>query len=200
MTCGPKRAPAVSKNETSSPGLKCCRAVERHVLEQVRQPALVVVFEHGAGLHRQPHQHAFFRARVLAHVVAQAIGQRPDGHGRVGRQRAGEWRRPAPGRAVAPAARRAGAERQGQKWPESGESCPVRLSFLTVHGAVAGHQPRSRTGPPVPGAVCRVRRRAQRRRGDAEEGGTGRRVRPRPRPGQAELHRVAGQPVVLERA
>ena len=71
-------------------GLEVLRAVERHVLEQVREPALVVVFEQRPGLHRQPHQHALFRAGVLAHVVAQAVGQRPDGHRRVGRQRAGE--------------------------------------------------------------------------------------------------------------
>ena len=70
-------------------GLEVLRAVERHVLEQVREPALVVVFEHRAGLHGQPHQHPLFRARVLAHVVAQAVGQRADGHRRVGGQRAG---------------------------------------------------------------------------------------------------------------
>ena len=54
-------------------------AVERHVLEHVRQPALVIVFEHRAGLDRQPQQHAPLRSGVLADVVGEAVRQPADG-------------------------------------------------------------------------------------------------------------------------
>ncbi len=54
-------------------------AVERHVLEHVRQPALVIVFEHRAGLDRQAQQDALLRSGVPADVVGEAVRQPADG-------------------------------------------------------------------------------------------------------------------------
>ena len=49
------------------------RAVEAHVLDEMRQPALVVVFEHRAGVDDEPQFGAALRLRVRADVVAQAV-------------------------------------------------------------------------------------------------------------------------------
>ena len=46
------------------PGLEVLAAVERHVLEEVREPLLVVGLVEGAGLHRQPEQHAAGGPRI----------------------------------------------------------------------------------------------------------------------------------------
>ena len=55
---------------------KVLRAVERHVLDEVRQPALVLVFEHRTGVDDEPQLGARLRLPVLADVVAQAVRQR----------------------------------------------------------------------------------------------------------------------------
>ena len=47
-------------------GLEVRAAVERHVLEHVREPLLVVGLVERSGLDRQPQQHALGRAPVLA--------------------------------------------------------------------------------------------------------------------------------------
>ena len=68
------------------------RAIEGHVLDEVRQPALVVVFEHRAGLDGEAKLGASLRLPVGAHVVAQAIRQRADGDLRIDRNRLVERR------------------------------------------------------------------------------------------------------------
>ena len=55
---------------------KVPRAFELHVLDEVRQPLLVVVFQHRAGLDDQPQLGPPGRLRVGAHVVAQPVRQR----------------------------------------------------------------------------------------------------------------------------
>ena len=59
------------------------RAVERHVLDEVREPALIVVFEDRAGVDDEPELGAALRLLVRADVVAQAVRQRADGDPRV---------------------------------------------------------------------------------------------------------------------
>ena len=55
------------------------RAVERHVLDEVREPALVVVLEHRAGVDREPQRRALLGLVVLHHVVGEPVrrGGRP---------------------------------------------------------------------------------------------------------------------------
>ncbi len=55
-------------------------AVETHVLDEVRQAPLVVVFENRSGVHHQPQLGPALRLVVGAKVVAQAVRQRPDGN------------------------------------------------------------------------------------------------------------------------
>ena len=50
-------------------------AVEGHVLDEVGQASLVVVFEHGTGVHHQAQLGAAFRRAVAADVVLKAVGQ-----------------------------------------------------------------------------------------------------------------------------
>ncbi len=57
---------------------KVTRAVEGHVLDEVRQPALVVVFEHRPGVDDEPELGTILRLLVDADVVAHAVGQRAD--------------------------------------------------------------------------------------------------------------------------
>ncbi len=54
------------------------RAIERHVLDEVRQAALVVVFQDRAGLDDQAQFELVFGARIALDVVGQAIGQLAD--------------------------------------------------------------------------------------------------------------------------
>ena len=54
------------------------RAVEGHVLDEVRQAALVVVFEHRPGVDDEPELGAILGLLVDADVVAHAVGQRAD--------------------------------------------------------------------------------------------------------------------------
>ena len=70
--------------------LEVLGAVERHVLEKVREPALVVVFLQRANVDRQSHRHALLRPLVLADEIADAIGQPSRLDGRVHGQRLGE--------------------------------------------------------------------------------------------------------------
>ena len=65
---------------------KVLRAVERHVLDEMRKSALVVIFQHGAGVYDQPQFCAVLRSPVAADVVAKAVLElagadlRIDGH------------------------------------------------------------------------------------------------------------------------
>ena len=67
--------------------LEMLGAVERHVLEEVRQAALIGIFLHGAGVDRQPHRHAIGGPRILADEVAEAVRQPSGLHRRIDRQR-----------------------------------------------------------------------------------------------------------------
>ena len=59
--------------EMSSCFGKVLRAVERHVFDEVREAALVVVFKNRTGLHHEPELGSFFRFLVGSYVVAQAV-------------------------------------------------------------------------------------------------------------------------------
>ena len=61
------------------------RAVEGHVLDEVREAALVVVFEHRAGVDHEPQLGARLRLPVRADVVAQTVRQRADRDQRIDR-------------------------------------------------------------------------------------------------------------------
>ena len=55
---------------------KVQRAVEGHVLDEVRKAALVFVFEHRARIDDEPKLGAGLRLPVLADVVAEPVRQR----------------------------------------------------------------------------------------------------------------------------
>ena len=57
---------------------KLRRPLELHVLDEMRQPVLVVVFEHRPGLDDQPQLGAVGRLAVRSHVIAQPVRQRAD--------------------------------------------------------------------------------------------------------------------------
>ncbi len=64
---------------------KVARALELHVLDEVRQALLVLVFEHRTGLDDEPQLGPAGRLAVRPHVVAQAVRQRADSDFRVDR-------------------------------------------------------------------------------------------------------------------
>ena len=82
-------------------------AVEGHVLEHVRQAALVVGLVVGAGPHRQTQQDAVAGPRVVADEIDEAVGQASGGDGRVERQRRREILRRSGGARLAATTRRA---------------------------------------------------------------------------------------------
>ena len=61
------------------------RAVERHVLDEVGEAALIVVLEHGAGVDDEPQLGPPGRLGVAPDVVAQPVRQRADGDPRIDR-------------------------------------------------------------------------------------------------------------------
>ena len=61
-------------------------AIEGHVLDEVREPLLIVLLVHRAGLDRQLEADALFRARVAADVVGEPVRQRPGADRRVERE------------------------------------------------------------------------------------------------------------------
>ena len=61
------------------------RAVERHVLDEVREPALVFILEHRAGVDGQPELGTGLGQPVLADVVAEAVRERADRNQRIDR-------------------------------------------------------------------------------------------------------------------
>ena len=64
---------------------KMLRAIERHVLDEMRQPPLVFVFEHRTRLHHEPKLGPRLRQSILANVVAQAVRQRANRDQRIDR-------------------------------------------------------------------------------------------------------------------
>ena len=62
-------------------------AVERHVLDQVREPKLIVGLEQRSRLHREPHRHALRGPRIRPDEVGEAVGQLRGAHGGVERNR-----------------------------------------------------------------------------------------------------------------
>ena len=75
FTCGPNRMPIDSMNDTTARLRKALRAVERHVLDEVREPALVVFFHQRAGVDDEPELGAALGFLVGPHVVADAVRQ-----------------------------------------------------------------------------------------------------------------------------
>ena len=61
--------------------------VERHVLDQMCQPELVVGLEERSGFDREPQRDAFGRPAVLADEVLQAVRQRRRANGGIERHR-----------------------------------------------------------------------------------------------------------------
>ena len=70
-------------------GRKVPAAIEGHVLEEVREPALVFVFVDGADPEREAGADAAAGFRIVAERIAQAVGQPAPRHGRINRQVAG---------------------------------------------------------------------------------------------------------------
>ena len=66
---------------------KVPRAVEGHVLHEVREPALVVILEHGARVDDEPKLCATLGQPVLADVVAEPVRERADRNLRIDRHR-----------------------------------------------------------------------------------------------------------------
>ena len=69
------------------------RAVEGHVLDEMRQALLIVVFENRPRLDDEAELGALFWSVVGAHVVAQAVRESAQRDVRVERHRLGERRR-----------------------------------------------------------------------------------------------------------
>ena len=69
-----------------------CRAVERHVLDEVSQPQLLVGLQDRAGIHDKAQLSALFRLQIPADVVANAVRQGADANFWIDRQRRGERR------------------------------------------------------------------------------------------------------------
>ena len=67
--------------------LEVLRSVERHVLDEVCEPELVLVLEDGARVHDEAQFRPVLRLIVLVHEVAQAVVQHPGDDGRVRRNR-----------------------------------------------------------------------------------------------------------------
>ncbi len=72
--------------------LEMRRAVEPHVLDEVRQAPLVVVLENRTGPHDQAKLEAMLGIPVMTNPVAQAVRQLTGVHGGVGWQRSGAGR------------------------------------------------------------------------------------------------------------
>ena len=71
------------------PRLEMAAAVERHVLEKMRESLLLVGFVDRARLHRELEHHALLRPHVLSDVVREPVRQRPFRNRRIERQRIG---------------------------------------------------------------------------------------------------------------
>jgi hypothetical protein len=67
--------------------LEAARAVEEHVLEEVRDAALVLLLEHGARVDDEPQLGAVRRLDVPPDVVGEPVVELADPDGRVGRDR-----------------------------------------------------------------------------------------------------------------
>jgi hypothetical protein len=67
--------------------LEVLRAVEGHVLDEMRQPQGLLGFEDGARIHDEMELGAVLRLLVGANVVGQTVGKFLDRHGRVDGQR-----------------------------------------------------------------------------------------------------------------
>ena len=74
-------------------GLEVLRAVEVHVLIEVREPALVILLDRGAGVHHEPQGGALLGLVVDADVVAQPIRQHAGTYAGVEPNRVGQGRR-----------------------------------------------------------------------------------------------------------
>lgn len=70
-------------------GLEVRAAVERHVLQEVRQSALVVLLVDAADIHRQAQRHTTGGPPVVSQEVADAVWQPAAANDRVERQHGG---------------------------------------------------------------------------------------------------------------
>ena len=68
--------------------LEVDRAVERHVLYEVRQAQLILGLENGSSVHHEAEFRPFLRFPVLADVVTEAVRQFANGYVGVDRKRA----------------------------------------------------------------------------------------------------------------
>src|SRR5205814_6127824 len=66
---------------------KVSGALESHVLDQVRQPLLVLIFENRSGVDYQAQLGTLFRSFVRANVIAEAVTEFADGYLRIDRHR-----------------------------------------------------------------------------------------------------------------
>ena len=86
LTCAPNRIPSAWMNAGDVLPREVQRAVERHVLDEMRQPALVIVLEHRAGVDDESKLGAAARLSVRPDEVLQPVRQPADA-GPAGRRR-----------------------------------------------------------------------------------------------------------------
>jgi hypothetical protein len=70
---------------------KTARAVEAHVLNEVSETALIIVFENRSCVDDQPKLRAILRSLVGPDVISQAVGERTHGNPRVDGNHCREW-------------------------------------------------------------------------------------------------------------
>ena len=86
LTCGPESRPDPFEIAEHLARLEVLAAVERHVLDEMRQAQLIVALLDRPGLDGEAERHALLGARVLPDVELEAVGQRARPDGRVERQ------------------------------------------------------------------------------------------------------------------
>ena len=68
------------------PGLEVLRSIERHVLQKMREPALVVVFVNRADVDGQTQRNTIGGPGIATDVVPHPVGQLPRADRRIDRQ------------------------------------------------------------------------------------------------------------------
>ena len=85
LASGPIPSPSDARKRVDPVSGKVLRALEQHVLDEVRQSLLIGILEHRAGLHDEAHFDAPRRPSVGAHVVAESVRQGAGRHLRIHR-------------------------------------------------------------------------------------------------------------------
>ena len=108
------------------------RAVERHMLDEVGEAALVVALLERAGVDPQPERGLVRRRGVVAQRVAHAVGQGAEAHVGIGRQVAPRLRPRDGRRARAPARPRGAARRRRRAAAQAASANRIGRRFIFV--------------------------------------------------------------------